>query len=92
MVLTIYELKTHQAMALKQRGVLFGLIYWVLNSLPLDVAEIKSLHGPKKNLDKVMDVIKHKNLKVPCALNTVKCLVEGICLTLQIPFLMFFSS
>lgn len=28
---------------------------------------------------------------VPCALNTVKCLVEGICLTLHIPFLMLFS-
>lgn len=62
-----------------------------LNSLPLDVAEIKNLHGLKKNLDKVMKVIRHKNLMVPHALNTVSCLVEGICLTLHISFLMFFS-
>lgn len=91
MFLTIYELKMCQATALKQRGVLFGHMNEVLNSLPLDVAEIRNLHGPKKNLDKAMKVIKHKNLMVPHALNTVKCLVEEICLTLHIPFLMFFS-
>jgi len=27
-----------------------------------------------------MEAIKHKNLMVPHVLNTVKCLVEGICL------------
>lgn len=87
----MYELKTCEATALKQRGVLFGHMNEVLNSLPLDVAEIKNPHGPKKNLDKETDAIKHKNLMVPHALNIVKCLVEGICLTLHIPFLMFFS-
>lgn len=34
--------------------------------------------GSKKNLDKVMEAIKHKNLMVPPVLNTVKCPVEGI--------------
>lgn len=34
----------------------------------------------QKNLDEVMEAIKHKNLMVPHVLNTVKCLVEGICL------------
>lgn len=62
-----------------------------LNSLPLGVAEIKNLHELKKNLDKVIEVTRHKNMMVPYALNTVNCLVEGICLTLHIPFLMFFS-
>lgn len=72
--------------------MLFGHINEVLNSSPLDAAEMKKFHGLKKNLDKVIGVIKHKNLKVPHALNTVKCLVEGIFLTLYMPlFLMFFS-
>lgn len=56
----------------------------VLNSLPLDVAESRNPQGLKKNLDKVTNIIKHKNLMVPCALNTVKCLVEEIYLTLHI--------
>lgn len=49
----------------------------VLNTLLYDIAEIKNIYMDS-NLDKVVEAIKHKNLMVPRALNTVKCVVKGV--------------
>lgn len=49
----------------------------VLNTLLYDIAEIKNIYMDS-NLDKVVEAVKHKNLMVPRALNTVKCVVKGV--------------